>query len=249
MRQYCTLLILVFMLCGNVSAQEQLDSSTEKAMIVLAEMGAHLSSLDSFKVQSHATFDEPMSGQLVEHSQITEVMASRTRGFRMNTRGDLMHSSAFFNGSDFVMYDRDRKLYAMAPFKGTLHELTDHAAKNLGVILPAAELMRKDPAEALLEDAETLFYVGFDLVDETPCHHVAARNKNGMEWELWVEDTTLLPRKILVRDATLPGSPRSVAVFSNWELNPVLPDMIFNFLIPSDAEQIEFRLTKNGGQK
>jgi hypothetical protein len=238
-------LLMSLLLLGGVSAQE-VDPSTERAAILIMEMGRNLAGLESFSVRSESTFDEPVSGQLVEHSQTTDVLVSRSKGFRMNTDGDLMRSSAYFNGTDFVMYDRNRKFFAVTPFSGTLHDLTDHAAKRLGVILPAAELLRKHPGEAFMENVDTLFYVGLNTVNGRPCHHVAARNKSGIEWELWIDENVLLPRKIVVRDPGQPGVPRSVAVLSRWNLNPALPDMVFHFLIPPEAVEIEFKLPENG---
>jgi hypothetical protein len=235
--------VLVLLVTGSTWAQDkQPDPRTEQALIVLAEMGQRLSELQSFSVRSDSTFDEPMSGQLVERSQTTQLSASRARGFRMDTEGDLTNSSAYFNGTDFVMYDRDKNFFGLTPFSGSVHDLTDHAAEKLGIILPVAELLRKDPGTAFLEGAETIFYVGSNTVDGLHCHHLAARNKNAMEWELWVEESTLLPRKIVVRDPSLPGAPRSVAVLRDWKLNPDLPDMIFHFLIPTDSVQIEFKV-------
>jgi hypothetical protein len=240
-------LITIFslLLFGGVAAQE-IDPSAERALIVVSEMGQQLAGLESFSVRSESTFDEPLSGQLVEQSQTTDIMAHRTEGFRMNTEGDLMNSSAYFNGTDFVMFDQDRNFYAVTPFSGTLHALTDHLANKLGVILPVAELLRNDPGKAMIDQVETIFYVGLNKVEDDHCHHVAGRNKNGMEWELWVSNDTLLPRKVVVRDPSLPGAPRSVAVLSNWKLNPTLPEMIFHFLIPPEATQIEFKVPSGG---
>lgn len=246
MNKSYSILVLFLLLLGGVSAQEKLDPSTEKAVIVIVEMGQRLAGVQAFSFRSDSTFDDLRSSQYVEFSQSTVVRADRTRGFRMDTRGDLMNSSGFFDGSSFVMYDWDKKLYAATPFKGTLHDLTDHAAEKLGIVLPAAELLRKDPGEAFLEDVDTLFYVGRNEVDGARCHHVAARNKNGLEWELWVDDGTLLPRKIVVRDPGQPGTPRSVAVLSDWKLGQDIPEAVFHFLIPDGAAQIEYRLPEKG---
>ena len=247
MTKYLTI-FLTLLLFGPTLAQEEIEPAAERALIVVSEMGRHLAELESFSVRSESIFDEPLSGQLVEYSQTTHEMAHRARGFRMNTEGDLMNSSAYFDGTNFVMYDHERQFYAVAPFSGTLHSLTDHLAEKLGVVLPLAELLRKDPGEAFLEKVETIFYVGLNSVEGDKCHHVAGRNINGMEWELWISDDTLLPRKIVVRDSTLPGAPRSVAILSDWKLNPDLPEMIFHFLIPPEATQIDFKLPKSGGK-
>ena len=184
MTKYLTI-FLTLLLFGPTLAQEEIEPAAERALIVVSEMGRHLAELESFSVRSESIFDEPLSGQLVEYSQTTHVMAHRARGFRMNTEGDLMNSSAYFDGTNFVMYDHERQFYAVAPFSGTLHSLTDHLAEKLGVVLPLAELLRKDPGEAFLEKVETIFYVGLNSVEGDKCHHVAGRNINGMEWELW----------------------------------------------------------------
>ena len=69
--------MITLLLFGGVAAQE-IDPSAERALIVVAEMGQQLAGVESFSVRNESVFDEPLSGQLVEQSQTTYIMAHRS---------------------------------------------------------------------------------------------------------------------------------------------------------------------------
>ena len=53
------------------------------------------------------------------------------------------------------------------------------------------------------------------------------------------DDAEPLPAKVVVTYKSRYGAPRFSAEFTKWDLNPYLPDLMFEFTPPVDADQIE----------
>jgi len=241
--------MILVLLVGGIGypvGAEEVDPKTDQALTLMIEMGRYFGSLENFSFQSRSSFEEMISGQAVDFSQTSDVYVSRGHGLRVNSSGDRSVGSLFYGGGYFVAYDRKTNFFAATEYSGGLGELADHLATKFGQILPAAEFLHDDPAERMLENIQTIFYVGFSSVEGVMCHHIAARTKSGVEWQIWLEDGLLLPRKIVVRDADIPGSPKTVAYFSDWNVNPKFPELLFHFVPPTDSVEIEFKENVEG---
>jgi hypothetical protein len=240
------ILAILLLTTSGPSLSQEIDARTERALHLVSEMGQYIGSQKSFSFRTHATFDEMLSGQTVDYSQTTDVYVSRPHGVRTNTSGDLSQGSVFYDGSAVAAYDEKSNFFAAAKFSGSLHQLTDFAAAQLGLVLPAADFLQDDPAKALLNDVQTIFYVGRHPVDGIDCHHIAAKTNTGIEWQLWIEDGIPLPRKIAIKDSKAPIPRRSVAEFTDWNVSADLPESLFRFTPPHDAVEIEFKTQKKG---
>lgn len=235
------LLLLTVNLLMSPVTSEELDPRAERALYLMTQAGDYLSSLENFSFRSRSTFEEAMTGQVVDKTQDTFVYVSRPKGLRADTRGDLMESSIYYDGSVLVAHDKKTDFYAASEFSGSLDQLTDYAANRLGLILPAAEFLKADPSRAMQHNLHSIFYVGLHSVNGTPCHHIAGQTKDGVEWQLWLEEALLLPRKLVTRDPKQPGAPRTEAVFSDWNVSAKFPEGLFLFAPPAGAQQIEFK--------
>ncbi len=49
-----------------------------------------------------------------------------------------------------------------------------------------------------------------------------------------------MPNKIVITYVNEPGQPQFTAVLSGWDFAPRLPDLVFDFAPPIDADEIEF---------
>ncbi|MCF6226577.1 MAG: DUF2092 domain-containing protein, partial [Xanthomonadales bacterium] len=61
--------------------------------------------------------------------------------------------------------------------------------------------------------------------------------------QVWIDKATNLPLKFLFASKSNPDKYYQ-AVFSNFRVNPDLPDMLFEFNAPSNAEKTELKTIK-----
>ena len=49
-----------------------------------------------------------------------------------------------------------------------------------------------------------------------------------------------VPKKIVITYVNQPGQPQFTAVLTGWDFAPRLPDLVFDFAPPTNADEIEF---------
>ena len=109
--------------------------------------------------------------------------------------------------------------------------------------------MNPDPYALLAPRIEDAFYVGVHTAAGVPCHHVLLIQES-VDWQIWIQTGERpLPRKLVITYKDVPGSPQYVAVFTNWEFDPDVPDSLFVFQVPTGAVQVEMVATKIPGAR
>jgi hypothetical protein len=84
------------------------------------------------------------------------------------------------------------------------------------------------------------FYVGLHEVRGVKCHHLAF-TRDDIDLQVWVEDSrSPLPRKLIITEKWVSGSPQFTALLSDWNLSPQLKKNLFTFMAPDKAQKIEF---------
>ena len=62
-----------------------------------------------------------------------------------------------------------------------------------------------------------------------------------MDWEIWIEDGPKpLPRRLVLTDKSVAGSPQMTAHLSDWNLAPSFSADYFTFKPPQNAQKIKF---------
>jgi hypothetical protein len=121
-----------------------------------------------------------------------------------------------------------------------INTVLELAREEVGVIVPAADLVYHDAYLGLMEGVESGTYVGESTVDGVEVHHLAFRGVE-VDWQIWVEKGNKpLPRKFLITSKWITGAPQFMAVLSDWNTSAKLEDALFQFSPPPDAEKIDF---------
>jgi hypothetical protein len=59
-------------------------------------------------------------------------------------------------------------------------------------------------------------------------------------FQFWISnDAFTLPVKMVIVYTTKPMNPQYEAVLSDWQVNPTLPDAMFDFSIPHKAQKVK----------
>ena len=97
-----------------------------------------------------------------------------------------------------------------------------------------------DPYSNLTQNAKSATYVGLHEINGVKCHHLAFTQES-LDWQIWVEDGSMqVPRKVVITYKLAEGMPQYTAVLSDWDFSPHLPESVFSFVTPVNAEKIEF---------
>ncbi len=182
---------------------------------VLKQMADYLRSLDRFTVRVEKTTELILpTDQRLHADQTAEIAIQKPNRLRVNFLNLSGGRQLFYDGKSFSLFTPGRNVYASATAPSTLDETLD-----------------------LLEDR---YRLSMPVADGVVCHHLAFQTPE-VDWEIWIEDGPRpLPRRLLLTDKSVKGSPQRTAALSDWNLAPSFAADDFTFNPPPAAQKIKF---------
>ena len=233
------LLALFWIVPVAVVAQEGQDPRAHR---YLWEMGQYLASLDQFAFQSESWTEEKRGGQWVDVGAATDIFVQRPDGLRARRTGDRGPHDLFYDGRHLTVWDSKHNFYARSLAPDKLESMLDFAAVELGLTMPMADILFGDSYKVLTENTAESHYLGLHEVRGVPCYHLAFKHKDGLEWQVWIEEGRhMVPRKFAIRH--LDGG-KFVAYLNDWNVVTHLPVTLFQFVKPEGAIEIPFQSVK-----
>lgn len=209
---------------------------------ILRGMTDYLKSLNQFSFRAEVTDDQVYgAGNKLQYSLDMELFVRRPDKLRINGHGDLENQDLFYDGKTLTIYQQDKNLYATAPMPATIEEALAQAYKKFDLQVSLADLFcGNDTYEFMMDDVTSSLYVGLNRVRGVACHHLAF-TQDDFNWQIWIDaGDKPLPRKLLVNQKLLSGSPQWTAILTDWNFSPELADSMFTFVGPAEARQINF---------
>ena len=231
--------------CGDMEAPPNVGQSIQRdieptADGALRKMSDALSALDTFSFRAEGIMDEVLeTGQLSQFSRRSKVLVSRPDKLRVETKGDDLSRSAWYDGQTVTVMDNRTKSYASVDAPDTIEKMFDFVVEKYGLTLPATDLLFRNSYKMLIANVTSGTYVGRHNVGDHACHHLAFRQA-AIDWQIWIDaGSTPVPRKLIITYKLEPGHPSYEIVLSEWNLSPTAAKDVFAFQAPSDAEQVE----------
>lgn len=214
-----------------------------EAIQILQKMSDYLGSLEQFTFRADNTIDTVLlSGQQIQLNARVDIAIKRPNHFRVNRKGDNVDQEFYFNGKSLTLYGKAVNYYANMNVSEAVDINTglDLAKEEVGVLVPASDLVYQDAYQVLMEDVESGMVIGTSIIGEVEVHHLAFRGSE-VDWQIWVEKGDRpLPRKFLITSKWVAGAPQFNAVFSDWNTSAKLDGKMFNFSPPPEAVEIGF---------
>lgn len=200
-----------------------------------------LQSAPRIRFNAFVTQDEVLpSGQKIQYSARMTLVMKRPNKVFVSFHGDKDRKMLWSDGTRITLYDPQARAYAHLPVPREIDDAVDKAIEEAGFSIPLIDLVVIDPDRPRLANVVSGHYVGLHRVRETFCHHLAFAGRH-LDWQIWIEDGPKpVPRKVVITYKSLPGSPQYTAWIPTWDFSPHLPDFLFSFRPPPDAEEIEF---------
>jgi hypothetical protein len=205
-----------------------------------------LSGASSLSFHVEKRFDVVLSdGAKVEYSGALDVLATRAKGLFMDYGDDLSAKRVWYDGQSMTILDTLKNLYVTVPVDGTVAEALTRVARDYGVEMPLAPLLKKN----LLEEMKSVVrasYLGIHDAEGEPCHHLLFRGEH-VDMQIWITvgDEPLL-RKLVVTFWDIEGSPQQSLTFLDWNLEADISANTFKAQLPEGAVAIE--ILPRGGE-
>lgn len=221
---------------GNVFAQDN------QAAEILRAMSAEIASLENFVITGDGYIDARLAaGQIIEHSMDVTMRMSRPNAMRITNRNAESTKEIYFGDGVLTVYSQNRNFYAQHDVPAGVDAAVSFAVNELGIDAPMLDFVSDDVAGQLVEDAESLRYLGLSRFRDKTYHHIGARTAE-VDLQFWIAaEGPPLPGKMVITSKWEGGSPRSVFFF-DWDTTPDFGRQSFSFEPPAGSTRIEFDL-------
>jgi len=158
------------------------------------------------------------------------------------TNGTKGKKSFWYDGSSFAYFSYNNNTYDTVSAKSNIIAAIDEVHNKYGIDFPAADFFYPTFTDDIIDSFNEVILVGDENIDDVECVVIMASNNDNV-LKIWIEKDSDLPHKmsIMPTDKSL-GSYK--AVFSNWRINPPLPDMLFEFEPPTNSKREKLQLKK-----
>lgn len=209
----------------------------------LRAMSQHLAGMRAFRVDADSTLEVVLeSGQKLQYLASSQVSVRRPDRLRSERRGPMADLVFYYDGDSITLHGRRANVFATIEAPPTIDQAIDFARAELDIDAPAGDLLGADVYRTLMADATSGMYVGPAEVGGVNCHHLAFRARGGTDWQVWIQDgATPLPMRYVVVSTDVRSQPAFEVDLHDWDANPAMSDAEFQFEVPPDAQQIEFR--------
>jgi hypothetical protein len=242
MKKIFNALFMVLLSFAVFAQEKEIDS---KAVLVLDKMSDIIGDLEScsFKLSSIYDVYSPERDLFKKHTK-SEVYMVGPDKMLINSTGDKGHRQFFYNGTELWYYSHDENNYGMIETPSNILGTIDSVFNAYQIEFPAADFFYPAFTDDLIETSQRISCLENSDVNGQQCYHILAVGKE-LSIQIWISNDGLyLPVKYLIIYNQYEGNPQFEAVFSNWQINPNLPDAMFNFSPPAGAFPVRF-IAKN----
>jgi hypothetical protein len=234
-------LFLIAIVCiSAINSKAQSSKIDTVAISILDKMSATIGDMASCSVTVNANYDvHNQDLGLVKHSNESHVYLQGPDKLLISSEGDKGSRSFYYDGKTLSYYSIDKNRFSQIETLPTTVGMIDTVNKMYGIEFPAADFLYPSFVDDILADAKNLVYLGITKVNGKECFHIAGTTDD-KTFQFWISnDVFYLPAKVVIVYTKKELNPQYEAVLSDWKINPVLPDALFEFKAPPGAKKIK----------
>jgi hypothetical protein len=228
--------ILLTVYTGNTNAQ--IDSAAVTILDNMSDVVTNLESCSFILKTEYDIYSNRLG--LVKHTDAATVYLKAPDKLMVNRKGDIGDKYLYCDGKTLTYYSADNNQYSVIPAFPTIMETIDSINSEYGVEFPAADIFYPDFVDELIEKSDNISYLGITMIEDKLCYHIAGTTEI-VTYQVWINKDDYLPAKMAIVYTNYTGNPQFEAQFLKWELNPVLEDSMFDFVVPQGAVKVIFK--------
>lgn len=223
-----------------VATAANAQSNEQQALDLLKGMSDYIGSLSSIET----TVDTSLEVVTAEMEKLAFTSTSilkmtRPNMVRLERSGGYSNVEFIFDGTTFTIRGRSDNVYAQVPVSGTTDDLVRATHDQLGLAVPAADLLLRDSYSVLVADVMEAKYIGEGVVGGQTCDHVAFRNLD-TDWQLWIrQGAEKAPCKMIITSKTVGMAPQYVTHVRSWNGKAKFPSGTFAFRPTPDERRLD----------
>jgi hypothetical protein len=233
------LIIIISCLALSLLGWAQTAKVDTVALLILNHMSDVIGDLNScsFSLSTSIDIDDFEKG-IIKQSGTNEVFMVGPDKMLVHSYGDKGHRGYWYNGVKFTYYSFDENNYSTLAAPPDIISTITGLNLEYGLEFPAADFFYPTLTDDILDQYNNIVYIGNTVIDKQECFHIMASNKD-QSIQFWIaNDAYNLPKKFVLTYKNMENMQYD-ATFSNWVLNPEIPNAIFEFSPPPKAAKID----------
>ena len=227
--------LLFISLFGYAQEVKDIDST---AVFILDKMSDIIGDLESVTFEISNSIDKFDEYQNIEKQYSTSTISfSGPDKLHIRTEGTEGKKGYWYDGSYLSHYNFKENNYVTLEAPETTLEMIDEMHLNYDFDFPAADFFYPSFTDDIMEQFDSIKFLGSKTIDGEECYHIMATNKD-LNVQLWISNKTYLLPKHFVIIYKNKSNLQYQSTYSNWSLNPNIPNAVFGFLPPPKAKLI-----------
>jgi hypothetical protein len=221
---------------ASATGERDVDAQASRWLRLMSNTLRHADAL-RFRAVTIEDVVDPDTGEVSHDVTARTVSLARPGRLRVGEGDALTRHEAWFVDGRLTVLDAPAGLFAVTDAPETVPDMLDHLFAEYGLVLPIGDLLYDDPYDVLSADVETGRHLGVAQVSGHACHHLAFRQPT-LDWQVWIEAASHVPRRIVLSYKDEPGHPQFTATLSEWDLSPTFAPSHFEASLPADAVEV-----------
>jgi hypothetical protein len=233
---FYSVLISLFLVSCTAKDKEQYDT---RAIESLDAMGHVIGEL---LAASYTLHDVNVTADGSEFYNEHDVYMRGPNKMFVHSNGTKGVRSYWYDGTTLAFYSFNKSTYATIDAPDTIVKAIDYVNDKYGVRFPAADFFYPSFTDDILTDFDHVLFLGEEEIEGTKAIAVLASNDVNVV-QIWIDKATKLPLRLSIESKA--DTPEFYeATFSNFRINPNLPDLMFESNPPSGSERTELKPIK-----
>lgn len=208
----------------------------QRAKDELAKMVGYFEGAQAISFKAIATNEEVSSTlQKLQYNTSIEGAIQRPNKLYYKKSGS-EEATLWFDGQTATIFDRKAKKYSKIAVAGNFAALIAKL-DSLGIETPFAGLFERGILKHVEDHVFKGDYYGASEVAGVSTVHLAFR-QDSIDWQLWTEEATGAPRKVVITSKMLAAAPQNQLWFSELIKNPSIASNMFQATLPADATEV-----------
>ena len=211
-----------------------LDSKAEE---ILDGMSKNIGDLNSCSFTLHAA-EKLAEDSLFQPTKEYDVYFKDSDKLHVHAVSASKDFSIWFNGKAFEYFNYLDHTFDSIQFEGTTMEMIAKLNEDKGYKFPGADFFSPSLTDDLVQLCDSVIYIGDTTVADIAFSVIKANNAD-IDIYLFINKNEKLPGGLYFNNKSKDTKYKSM--FMNWQLNPKLPDAIFEFSAPAHAQKINLK--------
>jgi hypothetical protein len=203
-------------------------------------MSDRLARATAFALEAEEVYEEvPEHSPRRQLTNVRHVVLRRPDRLAGDAAGDAVNRAFRYDGRTFSAIDHEQNVWASGAVPPTIDEALDWVFDQTGTVIPLADFLYGDAYARLMGSVQRGIYVGIHEAAGVACHHLSFEQAT-IDWQIWIDaGADPLPRKLVITYKTEDEVPQYAVTIRKWDLDPKVPESLFEFAPPAGATRIE----------